>query len=301
MNAWLQRFDAHLGSERRLARLTRYHYRRDLEALAEYCSELGVLVWEEVTAEHIRGFIAQRHRAGLAGRSLQRSLSSIRTFYRYLIREGVARYDPATGTRAPRSGRRLPEVLDVDALAHLLDDLPAGDALTVRDVAMFELLYSCGLRLAELAGVTESAVREHESELRVTGKGAKTRLVPIGRQARRALTQWLALRPGIARADEPALFVTRQGRQMSPRGIQARLRRLAERQGLQRRVHPHMLRHSFASHLLESSGDLRAVQELLGHAHIATTQVYTHLDFQHLARVYDAAHPRARRKGRDRR
>lgn len=299
MSCWLERFDAHLRTERRLARLTRQHYRRDLETLAGYCGALGLSGWEQVNATHIRRFIAWRHRSGLAGRSLQRMLSSIRTLYRYLIREGVTRSNPGTGVRAPKTRQRLPEALDVDETAHLLDEPPASDPLRVRDVAMFELLYSCGLRLAELAGLSTDAVTGREAELRVTGKGCKMRVVPIGRQARCALLRWLTLRPGLARSDEPALFVARHGRRLSHRSIQVRLERLAQRRGLHRRVHPHMLRHSFASHLLESSGDLRAVQELLGHAHIGTTQVYTHLDFQHLTKVYDAAHPRARRKPRE--
>ncbi|MDN5848822.1 MAG: tyrosine recombinase XerC [Nitrococcus sp.] len=298
MRLWLERFDAHLDSERRLARLTRQHYLRDLEALLRYCSDLSLVGWEQVSPDHIRGFIALRHRSGLAGRSLQRMLSSIRALYRYLIREGAARHDPATGARAPKSARRLPEALDVDEMAQLLDGPPEANPLVVRDLAMFELMYSCGLRLAELAALPSSAIYAGQSELRVTGKGQKTRVVAIGRQARDALARWLALRPGLARPDEPALFVGRRGHRLAHRAIQIRLQRLAQRQGLRRGVHPHMLRHSFASHLLESSGDLRAVQELLGHSHIGTTQVYTHLDFQHLSRVYDAAHPRARRKPR---
>ncbi|MCO6441577.1 MAG: tyrosine recombinase XerC [Nitrococcus mobilis] len=299
MGCWLERFDAHLRTERRLARLTRQHYRRDLETLAGYCSDLGLRGWEQVSAAHIRRFIAWRHRSGLAGRSLQRTLSSIRTLYRYLIREGLTRVNPGAGVRAPKTARRLPEALDVDETAQLLDEPSASDPLRVRDVAMFELMYSCGLRLAELASLSTAAVTEQETELRVTGKGHKMRVAPIGRQAHWALLRWLTLRPRFARSGEPALFVARHGRRLSHRAIQVRLERLAQRRGLRRRVHPHMLRHSFASHLLESSGDLRAVQELLGHAHLGTTQVYTHLDFQHLAQVYDAAHPRARRKPRE--
>lgn len=296
---WLERFDAHLCSERRLAALTRHHYRRDLEILAGYCHELGLSAWKQVGPEQIRGILASRHRAGLGGRSLQRMLSSIRAFYRYLLREGAADCDPTRSARAPQSARRLPELLDVDEMANLLNAAPGSDPLIVRDLAMFELMYSCGLRLSELASLAANAVSGVETELRVTGKGNKTRMVPIGRLARQALARWLELRAGIARPEEAALFVGRHGRGLSHRAIQARLERLARAQGLPRRVHPHMLRHSFASHLLESSGDLRAVQELLGHAHIGSTQIYTHLDFQHLARVYDAAHPRARRKQRN--
>ncbi len=296
MGYWLERFDVHLRTERRLARLTRQHYRRDLETLAAYCSGLGLRGWEQLSVAHIRRFIAWRHRSGLAGRSLQRTLSSIRALYRYLIREGVTRANHGTDVRAPKTTRRLPEMLDVDETARLLAEPSASDPLRVRDAAMFELMYSCGLRLAELANLSTDAVTGREAELRVTGKGHKVRVVPIGRHARCALLRWLALRPGLAHSGESALFVARHGRRLSHRAIQVRLERLAQRRGLRRRVHPHMLRHSFASHLLESSGDLRAVQELLGHAQLGTTQVYTHLDFQHLAQVYDAAHPRARRK-----
>lgn len=299
LRAWLGQFDVYLESERRLARLTRQCYRRDLQALAAYCNECGLSDWDEVSSQHIRSFLASRHRAGSASCSMQRTLASIHALYRYLLREGAVQYDAASGIRAPSSKRRLPEVLDVDEMERLLDGPPASSPLEARDVAMFELMYSCGLRLAELAALSTDAVSDWESGLRVTGKGQKTRLLPIGQQARSALARWLARRPGLARADESALFVGRSGRRLAHRTIQMRLQRLARQRGLQHHVHPHMLRHSFASHLLESSGDLRAVQELLGHAHISTTQVYTHLDFQHLAQVYDAAHPRARRKRPD--
>ncbi|MFO7858844.1 MAG: tyrosine recombinase XerC [Ectothiorhodospiraceae bacterium] len=292
--AWLERFDEHLASERRLAPLTRRHYRRDLDALVRWCEASGLEDWSAITGSHIRRFVADGHRSGLSGRSLQRRLAALRTFFRYLIREGALETDPAAGIPAPRARRRLPETLDVDAVARLLDGLdPGDDPLLLRDLALFELLYSCGLRLAEAASLDRAALDLAGGTVRVTGKGAKTRELPVGRRARERLAEWLTVRPTLAAADEPAVFVSRRGGRLAPRSIEDRLAQLAGRV-LGQPVHPHMLRHSFASHLLESSGDLRAVQELLGHANIGTTQVYTHLDFQHLARVYDAAHPRAR-------
>ena len=294
-SAWLDRFEAHLRHERRLSPLTCRHYRRDLELFDEFRQRQRLARWQDLDNHHVRAFISARHRAGLSGRSLQRQLSAIRSFYRFLIREGVARHDPAADLKAPKSPRRLPKALDVDTTAALLE-MPTDGPLLVRDKAIFELIYSSGLRLAETVRLDLTDLDLAEGEVRVLGKGGKVRVVPVGRQARQALQRWLQLRPGFAVADQPALFVSRRGSRLSARSIQARLTRLSQQQGLGRPVHPHMLRHSFASHLLESSGDLRAVQELLGHADIGTTQIYTHLDFQHLAKVYDAAHPRARRR-----
>ena len=296
---WLQRFDNHLRSERRLADLTRKHYGRDLDALVRWCDQHAVADWSELHASHIRQFVADGHRRGLSGRSLQRRLAALRTFFRYLVREGALQHDPATDIPAPKSGKRLPRTLDVDSVARLLDGMdPGEDPLLLRDLALFELLYSCGLRLSEAASLNLNGLDLREGVVRVTGKGAKDRLLPIGRKARERLGEWLQSRAGLARIEEQAVFVNRRGGRLSVRSIEDRLTRLAG-QLLGQAVHPHMLRHSFASHMLESSGDLRAVQELLGHASIGTTQVYTHLDFQHLARVYDAAHPRARRRGED--
>ena len=296
---WLQRFDNHLRSERRLADLTRKHYGRDLDALVRWCDQHAVADWSELHASHIRQFVADGHRRGLSGRSLQRRLAALRTFFRYLVREGALQHDPATDIPAPKSGKRLPRTLDVDSVARLLDGMdPGEDPLLLRDLALFELLYSCGLRLSEAASLNLNGLDLREGVVRVTGKGAKDRLLPIGRKARERLGEWLQSRAGLARIEEQAVFVNRRGGRLSVRSIEDRLARLAG-QLLGQAVHPHMLRHSFASHMLESSGDLRAVQELLGHASIGTTQVYTHLDFQHLARVYDAAHPRARRRGED--
>jgi integrase/recombinase XerC len=221
----------------------------------------------------------------------------LRTLFEYLIRERVLGQNPARRVRAPKAPRRLPATFDADGLGALLDAGDgAGDALSLRDTAMVELLYSSGLRLAELVAVEVRDIDPAEAMLTVTGKGAKTRRVPIGSRALGAIGAWLALRPQLAHAHETALFVSARGRRIHPRTVQQRLRRWALERGAARNLHPHLLRHSFASHLLESSGDLRAVQELLGHADIATTQVYTHLDFQHLAQVYDQTHPRARKR-----
>ena len=293
---------AHLRDERRLAELTRQHYARDLSAFTDWLVTAGVTDWRDVRADQVRQWIAQGHRRGLRPRSLQRRLSAVRGLYRYLQREGRANGDPAADISAPRQHRRLPTTLDVDTAAQLLNNAapPAAEtdnaSLARRDQAVFELVYGSGLRLAEVAALDAAELAGAPQSLRVTGKGARTRVVPVGRQAREAIRQWLAIRPTLAAADEPALFVSRRGRRLSHRAIQQRLNALATRQGLDQPVHPHMLRHAFATHLLESSGDLRAVQELLGHADISTTQIYTHLDFQHLAEVYDQAHPRARRR-----
>ncbi|SEP01181.1 tyrosine recombinase XerC [Aquisalimonas asiatica] len=296
--ACLERFDSHLAHERRLAALTRQHYRRDLDALVAWCDRHTIDHWPELDASHIRQFVADGHRGGLSGRSLQRRLAALRTFFRFLVRDGLLQHDPAADIPAPKSGKRLPRTLDADAVARLLDGLdPGDDPLLLRDLALFELLYSSGLRLAEAAGLDLDGVDLKEGTVQVLGKGSRARILPVGRRARSRLGEWLGVRGQLATMDEHALFVSQRGGRLSRRSIESRLAQLAARV-LGQPVHPHMLRHSFASHLLESSGDLRAVQELLGHASIGTTQVYTHLDFQHLARVYDAAHPRAR-KGSD--
>jgi len=243
----------------------------------------------------VRKLVARLHRQGLKGNSIARLLSSLRSLFNYLLREGEARLNPAEGVPAPKSTRSLPKALDVDQVNHLLnfdDNTPLGS----RDRAMFELLYSSGLRLSELVGLDVNDIDYRDSLVRVTGKGSKQRVVPVGRMAIHASQAWLRHREAMADVGETALFVNRHGKRLSARSVQQRLDRCGLRQGLNSRVHPHRLRHSFASHMLESSGDLRAVQELLGHADISTTQIYTHLDFQHLAKVYDAAHPRARRK-----
>jgi integrase/recombinase XerC len=286
-------FDQYLAAERGLAALTRTNYRRDLDALAALA---GSTPLETLQPQQIRRFIAQLHARGLAGKSLARMLSAWRGFFAWLARRHGLAANPCAGIRAPKSAKALPKSLSPDMAARLLDGEP-GSILLVRDRAMFELLYSSGLRLAELVGLDVSSNRDiARGELEVTGKGAKTRIVPVGRHAAVAVAAWLARRASLVRDDEPALFVNRRGRRISPRMVQVRLEQWAIRQGVSGGVHPHMLRHSFASHLLQSSGDLRAVQEMLGHTSISTTQVYTHLDFQHLAKVYDAAHPRAKKK-----
>jgi integrase/recombinase XerC len=288
---WISRYLRHLSEERRYSPHTVNNYARDLARLREATGD----DWARVRVHHIRALVAKLHRQGAESRSLQRLLSSMRGFFRFLLREGVVDANPALDVRAPKAGRKLPGVLDVDQVAQLLT-LPGDDPLAVRDRAILELFYSSGLRLAELVGLDLVDVDLADAQLRVTGKGGKARDLPVGRHAAEALKAWLVVRAMLVAPGEKALFVGRGGRRLGARSVQARLARHAGLQGLDRRVHPHMLRHSFASHLLESSGDLRAVQELLGHADISTTQVYTHLDYQHLAKVYDAAHPRARRK-----
>ena len=272
---------------------TRNAYLRDVGQLLAMAGDVPP---QELTRPVLMRFVATLHGRGLSGRSLARMLSSWRAFYRFLIeRERSIADDPCAGIKAPKSARRLPSVLSPDEAARLVA-IDGDDTLSLRDRALFELAYSSGLRLSELAGADVDACDVTGGEIRVLGKGSKERIVPVGAAAREAISRWLAVRAQHAAAGESALFVGRHGRRLSPRAIEDRLAQWAIRQGLSRHVHPHMLRHSFASHVLQSSGDLRAVQEMLGHASIASTQVYTHLDFQALAKVYDAAHPRAKRK-----
>ena len=291
----IERFVAHLDHERRLSAHTLKNYRRDLRAVAGFCDAQGIGDWRALDVHGVRACVAALHRRGLSGRSLQRLLSALRSFYNYLLREDLAPHNPAAGVRAPKSPRALPHTLDADQLGRLLD-IQARDPLALRDRAMMELMYSSGLRLAELVSLKPGDVDEADGTVRVTGKGAKTRVVPVGRYALAALRAWRTAREALAAPNSGALFVTARGKPLGPRAVQLRLRAWARRQGIAAGVHPHLLRHSFASHLLESSGDMRAVQELLGHANISTTQIYTHLDFQHLAKVYDQAHPRARKR-----
>ncbi len=295
MATGVTRFLSHLHVERRLSPHTLAAYRRDLQRLLRFCHAQGITAWEQLDAHQVRHFAATLHRQGLGGRSIQRHLSALRGCCEFLLGEGVLRHNPGRGVAAPRTPRRLPAALDVDQMQRLLD-IDADDPLARRDRAILELFYSSGLRLAELCGLDVNDVDLADATVSVTGKGRKTRVVPIGRQARTALRGWLDVRDTFgAPAGETALFLSRRGRRLAPRSLQQRLDHWARRQGLAENVHPHLLRHSCATHLLESSGDLRAVQELLGHADIATTQIYTHLDFQHLARVYDRSHPRSRR------
>jgi len=290
----VEQFLHHLNIERRLSPHTLSNYRRDLEQAFRYFSSQNIANWKDVTAHRLRALVASRHHAGIGGRTLQRLLSALRSFYRYLLREGVVETNPAVGIRAPKAPRRLPRTLDVDQTARLLD-WDSTDPLAIRDRAVMELMYSSGLRLSELLHLELSDLDLKDASVRVTGKGRKTRVVPVGRHARDALGKWLRIRDSLATA-ETALFVSRRGGRLSPRTVQQRLQQWGSKRGLPGRLHPHMLRHSCASHVLESSSDLRAVQELLGHADIATTQIYTHLDFQHLAKVYDNTHPRAKKR-----
>ena len=290
----LAEFIRHLASEKRHSPRTCDSYQRDLLRLADWLGRSGFVAWQRVTNHDLRRYVATLSREGLSGRSIARHLSATRRFYQFLLREKLASDNPALDIRAPKSGRRLPRVADVDQLNHLLDGQP-DDPLEVRDLCMFELMYSSGLRLAELASLDLDTVDVRSGEVRVMGKGGKERLLPVGRKAIAAIQAWLPYRAALANDGEAALFVSQRGERLSHRSIQARLSRWGISRGADQKLHPHLLRHSFASHMLESSGDLRAVQELLGHADIATTQVYTHLDFQHLARVYDQSHPRARR------
>lgn len=293
--AWIGRYLGHLRTERRLSPHTESNYRRDLDALVAYCEREGIPGWKKLDNFHIRTFAAREHRDGLGPRSVQRRLSALRGFFNYLIRERVIEANPAADIRAPKAPKRLPKTLDVDQVASLLS-YPATSLLARRDLAMMELLYSSGLRLAELAGLDVTDLDLADRTVRVTGKGSKTRILPVGKQAVAALRTWLTDRAAFVRGGSEALFVGRDGRRLGARAIQRRIGRWAQAAGIGVPVHPHLFRHSFATHLLESSRDLRGVQELLGHADISTTQVYTHLDFQHLARIYDESHPRARRR-----
>lgn len=283
----------HLAAERRLSQHTVEAYRRDLGNLARLTAGKPLA---ELTVSDIRGAIVRLRGQRLAATSVARQLSSWRGFYTFACRRLGYASNPCTGLRPPKAAKALPDILSPDACAQLLDGPAAGDdALAARDRAMFELFYSSGLRLSELAGLDLDDVDLRTGEAQVTGKGRKTRIVPVGKQARDAIAAWLAQRLPLAR-NAKALFVSQRGGRLSPRSVQLRLNRWALQAGLGQHVHPHMLRHAFATHVLQSSGDLRAVQEMLGHASISTTQVYTHLDWQHLAKVYDQAHPRARKK-----
>jgi integrase/recombinase XerC len=285
---WLAR----LADERHASPHTVAGYRRDLAKLLRFMQEQRLASFDALDANRMRTFVAGEHRTGLAPKSLQRLLSSCRSLFRQLNREGRLASDPLLGVRGPKVRRKLPQVLDVDEAAALVET-DSGGKLAVRDRAMLELFYSSGLRLSELCGLRWLDLNLDEGEVRVLGKGSKTRIVPVGRHAVAALRA-LGAEEGTP-ADSP-IFRGRGGAPINPRTVQLRMKTLALQQGIPKHIHPHLLRHTFASHMLESSGDLRAVQELLGHADIATTQIYTHLDFQHLARVYDAAHPRAKRK-----
>lgn len=286
-------FIAHLATERRLSPHTQSNYRRDLDAVAQWLKQ-AELDWQRLDQQAMRQLLGAWHRQGLASRSMQRRLSALRSFYAWLLREGVVSHNPAVGISAPKVPKRLPENLDVDQLNQLLDGKQSDD-LALRDGAMMELFYSSGLRLAELVSLDIDTIDMADASMVVTGKGNKQRRLPVTATAIAAVRRWLPVRHRwLAQIECAALFVSKRRRRISPRSVEQRLVVLARRQGLAGKPHPHMLRHSFATHLLESSRDLRAVQELLGHANLSTTQIYTHLDFKHLAAVYDDAHPRAR-------
>ncbi len=291
---YLHGFLAWLRNEKRYSELTAENYARDVRHLFDLSSGTPLA---DLKIHHIRRFIAQLHGKGLGGRSLARMLSGWRGFFNYLMRDHGLTTNPCVGLRAPKSPKTLPQALSPDEATRMMN-LPADNAEAIRDKAMFELFYSSGLRLAELVGLDAEAMSADlgSGEVRVTGKGSKTRVVPLGSHAIAALQAWLAVRGEVAKADEGALFVGARGTRISPRVVQTRMKQWGIKQGINANVHPHLLRHSFATHVLQSSGDLRAVQEMLGHASISTTQVYTHLDFQYLSKIYDAAHPRAKKK-----
>ncbi|UHQ54199.1 tyrosine recombinase XerC [Microbulbifer sp. YPW16] len=292
----IERFLAHLESVRQLSPHTLSAYRRDLAQLLRQAEVDGLAEISEIREMTLRSWLARLHRQGLSPRSLQRWLSAVRSLGDHALRQGWLRANPAAGLRAPKADKKLPRVLDADAAGEFVESPGAGDGderLQVRDRALLELFYSSGLRLSELTGLNWADLDLAGGEVRVTGKGAKTRVLPVGQQAREALRAWRSIAPA---AEGDAVFTSLKGRRLGNRAVQARLAHWSRASGAEQRVHPHMLRHSFASHMLESSSDLRAVQELLGHADISTTQIYTHLDFQHLARVYDQAHPRAKGK-----
>ena len=302
MHTAIDRYLSHIKHERRLSALTVKHYQRDLalletliDATADGNSPTTQRAPLELTQAEIRRFAATLHSRGLAPRSLARVLSGWRGFFAYAVRSKLVTVNPVDGVRPPKAAKHLPATLSPDQAVQLVsfaDDTPEG----IRDRAIFELLYSSGLRVSEVTGLDLDAVDFSAHEVRVKGKGDKTRIVPVGEPALNALTRWLDIRQQLKGGDTGVMFLGKRGGRLSPRVVQSNIKTWAAKQGLTVDPHPHMLRHSFASHLLQSSGDLRAVQEMLGHASIASTQVYTHLDFQHLAKVYDTAHPRAKRK-----
>lgn len=280
---------------KRYSQSTLQAYQHDIGLFLSYLASVEIHDCTQVKVHHIRGFVAHRRKQGLTAISVQRMLSSLRSFYKYLINQDLMTANPVADVRAPRGAKKLPKTLDVDQVDQLLNQTTANP-LDIRDHAMMELMYSSGLRLTELVNVDLMDIELHAGQIKVTGKGNKMRYVPVGQQACEALTIWLRTRSSIVAANECAVFVNHRGTRISQRSVQKRMSDKARYSGVGTHVHPHMLRHSFASHLLQSSGDLRAVQELLGHANISSTQIYTQLDFQHLAKVYDQSHPRARKE-----
>ena len=299
----LTAFLVHLKNERGLANNTITAYKRDILGLMAFLNQQAIESWRLLAGHQLRHYVAQNHRHGISGKSQQRRLSAIRTFYHFLIREGLAGNNPAQQVTAPKTVKKLPRSLDTDLVSQLLQN-NASNWHAVRDHAMLELFYSSGLRLSELIGTDLNDIDWQDATIRVLGKGSKERLLPVGRLALAALSKWRKIRPLLPRRnktirDNDALFISERGNRIHARTVQSRVLEWSKSKGLPGKLHPHMLRHSFASHLLESSQDLRAVQELLGHSDISTTQIYTHLDFQHLTEVYDKAHPRAQKKSGD--
>jgi integrase/recombinase XerC len=292
----VEMFFDYLRGEKWVASHTLSSYRFDLNQLQNFCLTLKVEQWTDLKSADIRQYVAVRHKERIGAKSIQRELAAIRSFYRFLLKKQLVEINPAQGVRAPKAAKKLPKTLDVDQVAGMLD--AGGDSvLELRDKAMFELFYSSGLRLSELVMLDVAVVSLLEGSLRVRfAKGGQQRQVPVGEKAIIAIKQWLSCRP---ESDTPAMFVSKQGSRIGQRNVQLRLEKWCIKHGLSEHIHPHMLRHSFASHMLESSQDIRAVQELLGHADVGTTQIYTHLDFQHLASVYDNAHPRAKKSKKD--
>ncbi len=297
MQADIDAYLDYLNYQKNYSEHTVSNYKRQLRAFRDYCQRKELQVYSQVTSQSIRLLVAEAHRKGSSAPSISLMLSAIRKFFDYLIANKRAHDNPAKGVQGPKKAKRLPKNIDVDSLSQLLDQMPTDNTLAIRDKAIMELFYSSGIRLSELVGIDLTDLDLASAELRVLGKGNKERQVPIGRTASLAITTWLKERTGLQKnSDEKALFLNKNGTRFGQRGIQQRLAHWGRVLGLNDRLHPHKLRHSCATHVLESSSDLRAVQELLGHASIATTQVYTHLDFQHLAKTYDAAHPRAKKK-----
>ncbi|WP_318408334.1 tyrosine recombinase XerC [Photobacterium leiognathi] len=293
----LERFYEYLRSERELSLHTQQNYKRQLTRIAEQLVELKVESWQQVDAGWVRQIASKGMRDGLKASSLAMRLSALRSFFDFLVHQNVLKANPAKGVAAPRKSRPLPKNLDVDEMNQLLD-VNEDDPLAIRDRAMMELMYGAGLRLSELVGIDLRNISLSKGDLRVIGKGDKERIVPFSGLAREWVAKWLKLRDSIAQADEQALFVSKLGHRISTRNVQKRMAEWGQKQAVSSHINPHKLRHSFATHMLESSGDLRAVQELLGHANLSTTQIYTHLDFQHLAKVYDEAHPRAKKRNK---
>ena len=293
LSACVDRFLRYLGVERQLSPITLTNYQRQLDALIALADEAGLKSWQQCDAAQVRSFAVRSRRAGLGPASLALRLSALRSFFDWMVSQGELAANPAKGIAAPKIPRHLPKNIDVDDVNRLLD-IDLNDPLAVRDRAMLEVMYGAGLRLSELVNLDIKHLDLESGEVWVMGKGSKERRLPIGRNAVAWIEHWLDLRD-LFGTDDDALFLSKLGKRISARNVQKRFAEWGIKQGLNSHVHPHKLRHSFATHMLESSGDLRGVQELLGHANLSTTQIYTHLDFQHLASVYDAAHPRAKR------